>query len=153
MRKAIFVFMFVALIAGAAYAQETTGEVRGSVVDPDGAMLPGVTITIENDMTGLDRTSIADSRGTFRFAALPPGTYTLTSTLDGFQTHKAAVRVVLGGTQYIDVDMALGAITDVIEVTGEAPLVDVTSTVSGITVGTDELNARMPVQREASYVA
>ncbi len=153
MRKAIFVFMFAALIAGAAYAQETTGEVRGSVVDPDGAALPGVTVTIENDATGMDRTSIADARGAFRFAALPPGAYTITSTLDGFQTHKAGVRVQLGGTQHIDVGMALGAITDVIEVTGEAPLVDVTSTVSGITVGTDELNARMPVQREASYVA
>ena len=153
MRKAIFVFMFAALIAGAAYAQETTGEIRGSVVDPDGAALPGVTVTVENDQTGVDRTSIADAKGTFRFAALPPGAYTVTSTLDGFQTHKASVRVQLGGTQYVDVGMALGAITDVIEVTGEAPLVDVTSTVSGITVGTDELNARMPVQREASYVA
>ena len=153
MRKAIFIFMFAALIAGAAYAQETTGEIRGTVVDPDGAALPGVTITIENDTTGADRTTIADAKGAFRFAALQPGAYTITSTLDGFQTHKVGARAVLGGTQYVEVQMALGAITDVIEVTGEAPLVDVTSTVSGITVGTDELNARMPVQREASYVA
>ncbi len=153
MRKVIFVFMFAALIAGAAYAQETTGQIRGAVVDPDGAALPGVTITVENNATGMDRTSITDGKGAFRFAALPPGTYSLTSTLDGFQTHKTAVRVVLGGTHFVELDMALGAITDVIEVTGEAPLVDVTSTVSGITVGTDQLNARMPVQREASYVA
>ncbi|MEN8162604.1 MAG: TonB-dependent receptor [Acidobacteriota bacterium] len=153
MRKAIFVFMFAALIAGAAYAQETTGQIRGTIVDPDGAALPGVTITVENDMTGMDRTSITDGSGAFRFAALQPGDYTMTATLDGFQTHKSAMRVVLGGTHFVELDMALGAITDVIEVTGEAPLVDVTSTVSGITVGADELNARMPVQREASYVA
>jgi outer membrane receptor protein involved in Fe transport len=153
MRKAMIIFMFAALIAGAAYAQETTGQIRGAVTDPDGAALPGVTLTIENALTGMDRTSITDAKGTFRFAALPPGDYSLTATLDGFQTHKSAIHVVLGGTHFIELGMALGAITDVIEVTGEAPLVDVSSTVSGITVGVDVLNARMPVQREANYVA
>lgn len=153
MRKVIFVFMFAALIAGAAYAQETTGEIRGTAVDPDGAALPGVTITAENNETGMDRTSITDAKGAFRFAALRPGAYTITSTLDGFQTHKSTVRVVLGGTSHVEVGMALGAITDVIEVTGEAPQVDVTSTVSGLTVGTDSINSKIPVVQDTQRIA
>ncbi len=153
MRKAIFVFMIVALVAGAAYAQETTGEIRGVVLDPDGAALPGVTITIENAANGISRTSISDARGAYRFPALPPGTYAVTATLDGFQTFKSSTTVALGASSFTEITMALGAVTDVIEVTGEAPLVDVSSTVAGLTVSTDDLNAKMPVQREANYVA
>ncbi len=153
MKKVLVLFMFAALIAGAAYAQETTGTARAVVTDPDGAALPGVTVAISDPDIGLQRTGISDARGIVGFRALPPGTYQLTATLDGFQTYKSSFQVNLGSETNFDFQMKLGAITDVIEVTGEAPLVDVSSTVAGLTVSTDDLNAKMPVQREASYVA
>lgn len=153
MKKVLVLFMFAALIAGAAYAQETTGTARAVVTDPDGAALPGVTVAIADPDIGLQRTGISDARGIVGFRALPPGTYQLTATLDGFQTYKSSFQVNLGSETNFDFQMKLGAITDVIEVTGEAPLVDVSSTVAGLTVSTDDLNAKMPVQREASYVA
>jgi len=153
MKKVLVLFMFAALVTGAAFAQETTGSARAVVTDPDGAALPGVTVTISNPENGLQRTGISDGRGVVYFPALPPGNYQLTATLDGFQTYKSAFRVNLGSQANFDFGMKLGAITDVIEVTGEAPLVDVSSTVAGLTVSTDDLNAKMPVQREASYVA
>jgi outer membrane receptor protein involved in Fe transport len=152
MRKVLAVFAVALLFGGLAAAQETTGDIRGFISSADGATLPGVTVTVDNVSTGLSRTVITDSQGEFKIIALPPGKYSLTASLDGFQTYKRNVDVDLGRTTRNDFVMELGAVTDIIEVTGEAPLVDVTSTVTGLTVNTDDLNARVPVGREATQV-
>ena len=96
---------------------------------------------------------MTNTAGEFRFVALQPATYGLQATLDGFQTYKRDIAVSLGRTVKNDFTMTLGAVTDVIEVTGEAPMVDVTSTVAGLTVSTDEINNRLPIGREASQIA
>jgi outer membrane receptor protein involved in Fe transport len=154
MRKLFVVCVLGALLGGGlATAQETTGAILGTVTSQDGATLPGATVTINDPETGLQRTTVTNTAGEFKFVALPPANYEVTATLDGFQTYKRELRVDLGRTVKNDFQMALGAVTDVIEVTGEAPLIDVTSTVTGLTVSTEELNARLPVVREATQVA
>jgi hypothetical protein len=115
--------------------------------------MPGVTVTISDADTGFERTTVTNTAGEFRFVALQPATYGLQATLDGFQTYKRDIAVSLGRTVKNDFTMTLGAVTDVIEVTGEAPMVDVTSTVAGLTVSTDEMNNRLPIGREASQIA
>ena len=69
--------IFVLLISGAAFAQSNTGEIAGTVHDPQGAVVPGAAITITSTDTGLVRTATTPDNGAFRFLALPAGTYAL----------------------------------------------------------------------------
>ncbi len=143
----------VLLSMGTVYAQETTGSIIGVVTSQDGATMPGVTVTIDDEETGFERYTVTNAAGEYKFVALQPSKYGLTATLDGFQTYQRNLDVALGRTVKNDFVMTLGAVTDVIEVTGEAPLVDVTSTTSGMTVNTDDLNANVPIGREVTQIA
>jgi len=134
-------------------AQETTGSIVGTITSEDGAPLQGVKVVIEDLERGLRRVAISGRTGDFSVPALPPARYQLTAGLHGFQGVTRTIRVELGRKVRSDIQMRLDESTDALDMSIESPLIDVTSTVSGITVGTDELNARMPVQREASYIA
>ncbi|HQL31549.1 MAG TPA: TonB-dependent receptor, partial [Thermoanaerobaculales bacterium] len=154
MKKVFAIFVFAALLGGGlAMAQETTGAIIGAISSEDGATMPGVTVTINDAATGFERTTVTNTGGEFRFSALPPATYSLQATLDGFQTYKRDLRVELGRTVKNDFVMTLGAVTDVIEVTGEAPLVDVTSTVTGLTVSAAELDKQIPLVHDTQRIA
>ncbi len=131
MRRLIATFvLFAVACSGVALAQETTGAIIGTVTSEDGAPLPGATLQLTDEAKGFERTAISAADGGFKLVALPPARYELTATMPGFQTVKRPIRVELGRTVTNDIQMTLGAVTDTIEVTGEAPLVDVTSTVT-----------------------
>ncbi|RLE26988.1 MAG: hypothetical protein DRJ61_17925, partial [Acidobacteria bacterium] len=149
----VVVVTCVLLSSPITFAQETTGSIVGTVTSEDGAPLQGVTVVIEDLERGLRRVAISGRTGDFAVAALPPAHYQLTANQQGFQGVKRQIRVEIGSTLRNDITMRVGEITDVIDMTVESPPAVVNSTVSGITVGTDQLNARMPLQREASYVA
>jgi len=153
--KASSVFIVILLFGvAAAVAQETTGAVFGRVRSQDGARLPGVTVTVVNPANGLRISAIADGSGEYRFLALPPASYGLEATLEGFRPHLENVAVALGQTVRIDIEMQLGAFTDAIEVTASRPPpIDVTSTVVGMTTDVSELNDRIPIKREVTQVA
>ncbi|MBI4915549.1 MAG: TonB-dependent receptor [Acidobacteria bacterium] len=154
MRRSLVFIASLLLVAGAAFAQETTGNVKGSVTSEDGLALPGATVTLENSKTGLERVETTDARGEFRFMALAPGSgYSVMVALDGFQTYRQSFSVTLGSTSTVNVEMKFGTFTEVMQVTAEAPLVDTTSTVTGITVGTEDINASIPLMREATQIA
>ncbi len=137
-----------------AVAQETTGAVLGTVRSDDGLALPGATATISNPATGLEIAATTGDRGEFRFLALPPATYVVEVALDGFRLHRQTVPLSLGQTITCNVEMILGSYADAIEVTADrGPVVDVTSTVIGMTVNVSDLNDRVPVVREVTQVA
>ena len=152
-RTVVLAALGLALTAGAAMAQETTGAIMGTITSQDGATMPGVTVTISDAATGFERTTVTNGAGEYRFVALQPARYTLQAALTGFQTYLREIDIDLGRTVTNDFVMDLGAITDVIEVTGEAALVDVTSTVTGMTVNQEEFSARVPIGREATQIA
>lgn len=154
MKRVLAIFVFAALLGGGfAGAQETTGSVIGTITSEDGATMPGVTVTISDPDTGFERTTVTNTAGEFRFVALQPAKYGLQAALDGFQTYQRSIAVELGRTVKNDFVMTLGAITDVIEVTGEAPLVDVTSTVTGLTVSAAELDGQIPLVHDTQRIA
>ncbi|MGB5344137.1 MAG: carboxypeptidase-like regulatory domain-containing protein, partial [Thermoanaerobaculia bacterium] len=130
-------FLSLAIVALAlaisvpAFAQ-TTGRLRGTVVDLDELFVPGVTVTITSELLmGGSRTAVTGGTGAYRFTALPPGIYKATAELDGFAISEVdGVKVAINATA--DVHFALQpAKKDVITVTGEAPLVDVASSSLG----------------------
>ena len=76
------------LFVGYTFAQETTGGIVGTVKDPSGASVPDATISVTSSTLVGTKTVQTDSAGYYRFANLPPGSYTITVTANGFTTEK-----------------------------------------------------------------
>jgi Carboxypeptidase regulatory-like domain len=82
-------------ISSCLWAQSsTTGALHGNVVDPVGAAVPGVTVTLVNPTTGQTQTTVTDAKGLYGFALLPPGAYDLDFAMPGFKTSRAESVVV-----------------------------------------------------------
>ncbi len=114
----------VLLLAVSAAGQSTTGTITGTVSDVTGAVLPGVEVTVTNVGTNLTRNLITNESGLYTAPQLPIGAYRVEALLPGFQT---AVRsgITLNVDERARVDMVLevGQVTEVVEVTAEAPLI------------------------------
>lgn len=123
-RVAAVVLFVVGLVSGnSLYAQTTVGRIVGTLKDPSGAVLPAATITVTNEATNVPREVATSQTGDFTVANLLPGTYSVTAKLAGFKTLvRPGVEVRLGQATTVDLAMELGAVTQVVEVTGEAPL-------------------------------
>lgn len=136
------VLLGIFLLAPAtATAQLGTGDLRGKVVDQQGAVLPGVTVIATNEGSGQYRETISSADGTFSMIALTPGLYEVKATLAGFKTYqRAGVRVEVGKAFSIDVPLSVGGIEEQVTVTAETPLVDTSSKQIGGVVTSQELN-------------
>jgi hypothetical protein len=145
----------IAMLAVPVLAQETSGNLAGHVIaDADRTVLPGATITATAASGAVERVTLTDSEGSFRFNLLPVGTYSLTATLRGFQTLKQqGVQVRLGATTQVVISLPAGRVEEAITVISETPMIDVSTAVSGVNVSMDELTDRVPVQREVTQVA
>ena len=75
--------VMIVVTAAAAFAQVQSGSITGTVVDEQGGVLPGVTITLQGD--GPPRTFVTEPGGLYRFINVPPGTYRLEASLQGFR--------------------------------------------------------------------
>jgi hypothetical protein len=128
------------LLAVPAAAQQGTTELRGRVVDSQGGVLPGVTVTVRNQATGMYRETVSGTDGTFIASALIPGTYEVTAELQGFKKFsRRDLRLEVGRTATIDVVMEVGALEETVNVTAQSPLVDVTSKEIGGNIDSREL--------------
>src|SRR5438445_11881657 len=96
-----------------AFAQQTTGNITGRVVDPQGAAIPGVTVTAKSPATGFIRSEVSDSEGVYRLTALPVGTYDVTAELSGFTTvAKQAIAVDVSTTLTVDLSLQLATVSE-----------------------------------------
>ena len=137
-RLTLFLFaLFV--IPVVAHAQAT---IAGTVRDASGAVLPGV--SVEASSTTLiekARTAVTDGTGQYRLINLPPGSYTLTMTLQGFTTvRREGLELTAAAVTTIDIVMRLGSVEETITVTGATPIVDVQSANRGVTLTSDVVN-------------
>src|SRR6516225_8416894 len=120
---AVALVMFTARFAGA----QTTGQIIGTVVDPQGAVLPGVTVTATSPQLQGERTAVTDSTGTFRIPSLPPGNYTLKLSLSGFQDlSQENVTVSLDKSVALNLKMKLAGLATEVNVTAASPVIDTT---------------------------
>lgn len=107
-----------ALVPPAA-AQETTATVIGTVTDESGAVLPGVTVALRHVATGRSFESVTSTEGGYLVTLLPIGGYEITFTLSGFQPRQVrGVTVAVNDRVQIDVTLATGGVSEVVEVTG-----------------------------------
>ena len=147
MKKVLVLVLGVALaLAGTASAQIAAGNVYGVVKDDSGAVLPGVNVTVTGE-TGT-RSTVSSADGAFRFLALNSGEYTVTLALTGFAKTVRRIRVTTGENVDIAFTMKVSGIEETVEVTAEAPLVDIKKRGTATTLATEELkdtpNSRDP---------
>jgi hypothetical protein len=123
------------LLAGAApaFAQgggaSSTGTIQGRITDAQGAVLPGATVTATSPSMPGVQTAVSSETGNYRFPALPPGTYSLSYELSGFNPMKReGIEIRLGFTATVNVELALATLQETVTVSGASPIIDTTAT-------------------------
>src|SRR5215472_12681676 len=128
-------FCTLAMFTLPAHSQATvsTGSIQGTVEDPNGAVVPGATITITNKATGQSLKLTSSSTGTYASGALQPATYEVRVESKGFRTEVLTVLVQVGVTAAGNVKLAVGRADEVVEVAGSAVTVNTEqATVQGV---------------------
>jgi hypothetical protein len=121
--------------------QAQNGEINGRVRDPDGLSLPGVTITLTEPATGYSRTAVSQADGAYIIPNLRPGTYDVSVEMQGFKTINQTGLVLSSGAELtVNYDLELATIEEVVTVTAETPLVEVTRNTVGGTLSNKEID-------------
>ena len=129
LRQRLLLLLSVLMWAMPAAAQQTTGEITGRVADPSGGVLPGVSVTLRGDGVAGAPTTVTSAEGRYRFTLLPPGLYSVEYVMDGFSTlRRQAVPVTVGSIVDLNVQLSLGVASEMVTVTGEAPVVNAART-------------------------
>ena len=133
------------VFATLARAQSATGSIEGMVVDPTGAVLPGVSVTIVNQGTGLSREVVTDPAGLFRAPLLPVGDYSVRSTLSGFKPFEQKdVKLTVGQTLTLRIELTVSSIAEAVTVSGQSPVIETSRSQVSSTVGETAV-ANLPV--------
>ncbi len=143
-RRPVLRFVWLVFFCPALFGQ-TTGNIEGRVTDSSGAALPGAAIEATSSSLQGVRWSTTTREGFYRFPGVPPGTYRVRASLDGFRLTEKSALVSLDATATVDFNLEPVA-SEAVVVKGEAPLIDVTSTTGG-TVYTSKAIERLPVSR------
>lgn len=147
-RASALAAVLVALVGLPAAGQETTGTITGNVLDASGGALPGATVTLTHVATGRAWEVVSTETGRYTAALLPPGEYRITATLAGFRTAAlTGIRVSVNDRLEIDLTLAVGGVTETVEVTAESPLVQPISAVQGL-VGSEQVQ-ELPINNRS----
>src|SRR5947208_3277392 len=115
-------FLLVLLTSVAVYAQTPSGEISGTVVDASGLAMPGVTVTLTNPATNINRVVQTNETGLYVIAAIPPGTYDLKAELSGFRTvERKGITVQVGSASRIAFTMDVGSLSETLTVVAHSP--------------------------------
>jgi hypothetical protein len=121
-----FSVMLALLVPSVVLAQSNTeGAIAGTVTDPSNAVLPNVTVTIKSLDTGVTATQATGSSGAYSFPLVGPGNYVVTIGATGFKQFSSRTTVQVGQTTTVNAKLEVGAAGTTVEVSGEAPLVNV----------------------------
>ncbi|MBI4443490.1 MAG: TonB-dependent receptor [Acidobacteria bacterium] len=122
------------MLCSVAWGQVTTGTISGTVKDVTGAVVPGVEVIVRNVETGASRAVTTNERGRYIAPQLAVGNYEVSARAEGFQMEvRRGITLTIGREAVVDFALTIGSVAETVEVTGEAPLVETTtSTVSGL---------------------
>lgn len=132
-------------------AQTGTASLSGTVTDDQKSAVPGATLTLTSDTTGLSRETVSAGNGSYQFLAVPPGVYTLKAELAGFKTSLVEkVQLNTDSSQRVDVALSVGGVAESVQVLAEAPAINTTdASLGNVIKGTQimglPLEARNPV--------
>jgi Carboxypeptidase regulatory-like domain/TonB-dependent Receptor Plug Domain/TonB dependent receptor len=135
------------LVSVSAHAQVTTATLVGLVRDNSAAVIPGANVLATHEGTGVARESVTDANGEFVLAALPNGSYSLRIELTGFKTvSQRGIQLGAGQTVRQTFTLEVGAMSETVTVTGEAPLVQTAMSLQADSLGSQEVR-ELPVNR------
>ena len=149
---AVLSALFLIVPPAAVDAQDFRGALSGTITDPTGGVLPGVTVTVTNAETNVSTTAITDERGTWQVRYLNAGTYNVQAQLEGLQTvQQKGIQVRVGDTVPVDFTMSPGGISEVVTVTAEAPIIDTTTGTTGAVIDSNQI-AQLPLGDGTAYM-
>jgi hypothetical protein len=115
-----------------AHAQTVSGTIVGIIKDQQGAAVAGAEVSSRSVETGAIRKTTANNDGTYRIPSVPAGVYEVTATASGFKSEvRSGVAVTVGGDISVDFSLTVGTVSEKVDVVGEAPQVDATSSAMG----------------------
>jgi carboxypeptidase family protein/TonB-dependent receptor-like protein len=142
-KGALIAALFIVLAPTTGYAQ-STASISGVVKDTAGSVLPGVTVVIKNDTSGVSQDLTTDGEGRYQATALSAGSYTVSATLTGFKTATAkSIQVAPGQPVSIPLTLEIGQLEETIVVTSSSELVNSQNGTVAATLNSDQL-LRMP---------
>jgi hypothetical protein len=142
--RAVSVFLLLNALSLATFVhgQSSTTSLRGTVSDPQGAILPDATVTLTNPATGFSESKKTDRDGVYQFLQLPPGTYTLTVTKAGFAALKEGnLQLLVNVPATSNISMHVKGETSVVEVTSTGVQVNSQDATIGNAFGTSQIEA------------
>jgi Carboxypeptidase regulatory-like domain/TonB dependent receptor-like, beta-barrel len=140
-QRLALLLLAIMLIAGASFAQTSaTAELRGTVKDPNGAVIQGASVSLRDDARNIGRTAVTNANGDYVLLAVPPGSYTLTVAAKGFARLVATnVSLTVGQAAQYPVTMQLETAQTEITVTGEPQLIETSKTSTSTTIGQERI--------------
>src|SRR5437899_10328588 len=154
--RRLFTLCSIALLlsAASASAQFDTASVVGTVRDSSGAVVPAATVTLTNAQTGLSIVKTTNAAGLYEFFTIKPGTYVITAEKPGFAIALVDnVQVQVGSRPRVDLTMTVGQVSEKVQVTAAAPLIETDSSQRGQVIGGAQMQALPLNGREYSALA
>jgi hypothetical protein len=134
-----------------ASAQSTGGRIRGTVTDSTGGLVSGASVTLVNTATNVKRETTSGATGEYLFLEVPVGSYEIDINQAGFKKFvRKDVALNLNEVVTVDITLQLGGATEVVEVTGQPPVVDTTSTQLGAVVNSRDAT-QLPLNQRDVY--
>jgi len=153
-RSAVATFLLLFLGSASALAQFETATIVGTVRDVSGAVVPGTTVTLTNSATGLSVQRTTGTDGSYEFLTVKDGIYVITGEKTGFSlTLVDNVQVQVGARLRVDLQLPVGQVSEKVEVTASAPLLETESSQRGQVIGGARVTALPLNGREYSSLA
>lgn len=138
----------ILLVPALATGQTAVGEIFGRVTDESGAVLPGVTVTLESSALIQRMSTVTSARGSFQLPSLPLGTYSVIFEMSGFSRMvREGVRVETGFSAEVNAKLKVSSVQETVTVSGEAPIIDTKSQTLSATF-TREMLENIPSARD-----
>src|SRR5690606_36426603 len=155
-RQLLLTLLFASLLClppGWAAAQAIYGTVTGQVTDTSGAAIPGATVVITNESTGLMLDAVTDETGTYTVRNVTAGPYTLRATLQGFKEYvQTGIPVTPGGIVRVNGRLEVGALSETVTVTTEAALLKTDKADVSVDLRPEDV-VNMPLNQYRNYQA
>ncbi|MBI3278815.1 MAG: TonB-dependent receptor [Acidobacteria bacterium] len=140
--RIVYVSLGCLLAAGLMFGQSDRGIITGTVTDPASAVVPNAPVVATNTETGVQFRTVTTGTGNYTIPSMPAGSYDLTVEVDGFRKfQQQGIRVQVAQTARIDVVLQVGATTESVTVTGDAPLLKSESAEQSTTLSGERINA------------
>src|SRR5258708_7952585 len=147
------IIVFAGLLPACAQSDYATATLRGTVTDPQGAVLSGATVTATNSATGLTKTAKTGPEGSYQIPALPPGAYNVTFENPGFnKTVVKGVQLSVGQSLSYDAHLKLGNVGETVEVGADnLPLIELAQTQQANTINQLQIDNLPNIGRNLTY--